>query len=530
MKKIFRKIFIPIPVTLIAGCLVSNSFSSCSTSQDVKRIDGTDWQGIKRGSFAENDYIINNKRKTVTYINGVSIGSFNLIIPDYVSVGKHKFKVLLGQKCFSHNTGLTGTIRLNNFIREIPNECFFGCASLVGIICLKKLIKIGDWAFADVPLLSHIYILQSGELDTDWASELSYIGDFAFYNAILLDGSIILGSQCYYVGDYAFNNCSNIKSVDMQFCDILVNINVGTFAASGIRDVYFPPNLQNIEDEAFRWCADLQIVHIPVKGMTLSLGRNCFFGCESLLRFTNVIKVKKLGEGCFSYDSNISFPVWQPEYELDEIPNNAFSACGFSALKFYPNGVKNICDYAFADNQNLNFLDFSEYSVEDGPPQWEGKHIFSGANFNGGTILFNDRNRFTQEWKNFFLDNNIEVGEKWRIETTPQPFKKIIEPEKKKYTVILNYSDTVALEPFSYETTDDFDEQQLVIKFNPKSTEESEHATFKLNTQIDKNNKEIKLELKISNATPGTYQGKVLFFYGATKLITQESLFTIECV
>ncbi|MCQ2956348.1 MAG: leucine-rich repeat domain-containing protein [Mycoplasmoidaceae bacterium] len=119
------------------------------------------------GSFAENDYVIDGIKGTITYISGISIHAYNLVIPNYVDHNGQKLKVYLGEKCFMNNSGISGTIELNDFIREIPTNCFSFCSSLTGVIFKNSPTNIADFAFCDTPLLSKIYVLKDGQLSTD---------------------------------------------------------------------------------------------------------------------------------------------------------------------------------------------------------------------------------------------------------------------------------------------------------------------------------------------------------------------------
>lgn len=527
MKKI-NKIFISIPILAITPVLTLAATNSCTKSISAKRADGTDWEGLTQGSFAKNDYLIDDEKETITYINSVSIHAYNLVIPDYVKLNNRKLKVLIGERCFKNNIGIAGTIRLNTFIREIPKECFLGCSSLIGVICIKNLLRIENWAFANAPLLSHIYILQDEQLNPDWSSEISYIGDFAFYKCIGLSGNIVLGTQCNYVGQYAFNYCASLEEVGMQFCNMIFKINQGCFASSGIKQLWFPPNLQCIEKEAFKWCDRLDTINVPVTGMKLTLGTNAFFGCQALRRFTNRIKIEEIGPGCFSFNKHINFPVWEPEYGLEEIPCNTFSSCGFSSLKFYPDGPSNIGDYAFSDNKELNYIDFSAYAVEDGIPQWKGRHIFEGANPQGGTILLSERNRFSHEWQEFLNQNDIDTT-KWQLRTAQQPFIKVTSPAKTDYIVTVhNGSGSVTLDPFTYTSEDNIEQDLFSSSFHPRSSDEKQKATFKkTHWKLDTQKKTITLTLDIIDATNGTFTGTPNFFYGTTKILTDSVKFKI---
>lgn len=529
MKNKFVKILLS-STAISSLAMIAPCFSSCTTNvNEIKSIDGTDWEGLNVGSFAENDYDINVGEGTITYFKSVGIHAFNLVIPNYVSWNETKLKVLLGEECFKDNNGISGNVELNDFIREIPKGCFQHCPSLTGIIFHKKPTLISDYAFCNSVLLSQIYVLQNRELITDWESDLRYVGAFAFYKCIALDGDFIPGTNLLGIGEFAFSQCEMLKLVNLQFCHSLTYLDKGVFSSCGIRRLFLSPSMTSIGDEAFKWCTNLEWIKVPIKGMELALGNHAFYHCDSLETWTDSFRVNSIGEGCFAFDKKLTFPIWLDEYGIETIADSAFASCGMTSIKFKPSGVQDVGDYAFSDNNNLNFIDFSEYKPEDGIPKWQGAHIFDGAS-DEGTILLNHGNKQDVEWLNFLEDNGLKVLEgKWKVITPQMPIKYITAPYQHGYVLEMDESGhgTLSITGFRYVSIGDFDKNNVHTYFHLK---DSSGVGVKLNPIITWDTKEqtFSVDVEVNDETPRLCTGYLCFYYLTKKIDGQWNNFSID--
>lgn len=463
-------------LSLFCPCLVS--LSSCS-NKSVGKIDGTDWTGHLAGSFLEDDYLINEKEKTITYIFGRSIHSYNLIIPNFVVYKKQQYKVQLGKNCFKNNLSLQGSVELNDFISTIPQNCFMGCTSLTGIIFHNYPTKIDNGAFINCFLLTQMIVYKKHDVRKDWTLYLKKIGDFAFFNC-QLSGDLVFGPGIQYIGESAFEKCIGITSVDMSTCDFLQNTSRAQFAScTMLKYVKLPKTLYRIEDKTFRDCPYLLTIDLPTDNMTLSIGEDAFYDCKAFTNFSKPVKFSYVGKGAFSLNFNNKVHLWEPKYGLEKIRPYTYSDCNFAKLSFHYNGP-DVMDYAFANNSNLCILDFTDFINEQGhfeAPKWTGKHIFVGAN-NGGTIIFPAEGVISSDWKDFFTNNDIVLSSGlsggWTITHQESRITKIVEPEE--HTTYIYPSETqgdieVSFENFSYEAEEHFDKERdkdkLILNFKP---------------------------------------------------------------
>lgn len=408
----------------------SSTLVSCyehQKKQTTKSIDGTDWDGRIRGSFAQGDYEIDEQQETITYTCGIGIQAIDLVIPDYVTFGDKKLKVYLGEQCFLNCSDLIGYVELNSFIDRIPDYCFAQCARLNGLLLNTKLIAIGKMAFFDCPLFEKIAILNYPYLDADWALSIISIGDYAFYKC-MLSGDLIFTNKLQHLGAYCFDECFKINSVNLAICESIKAIPTAAFSGcSSISVVYLPPNLQEIGELAFKDCTNLQHVILPKDNMNIKLGKYCFEKCRKLLDFSKHFTiVGSLPTGAFAFNESLLSTPWSAEFGLNKIiEKNAFASCLISSVVFDPSAIADVGDYAFSSCSNLSVIDFSLYDPLT-PPDWTGTHIFYDCN-QSGTVYLPNGGLMSREWREFLL--SIDLSDSWNIKEK-QPWVRYICPPK----------------------------------------------------------------------------------------------------
>lgn len=421
-------------MSIIAGtlaCTLSNclAFTSCSLvdffdSFSLKSFDGSNWNGVIRGHFFDDSYVIDETKKTITYNNSVGIKFENLVIPNYVTYKHKTYKVLLGPKCFQNNLYLAGSLELNDFIDEIPDKCCEGCHNLSKLIFHKAPKAIGDFAFTSTALQEIVVKTSVGE-SHDWAVDVRTIGQMAFYMS-WISGDLVFGKYLTHLGDYAFGDCYAIKSVDLSYSFNIHEISKGAFeGCTSLSIAYFPPFLSVVNESAFQMCTALTKVVLPRDNMRLDFKDSAFYACLGLRSFSRNFQINHIGDRCFYQNGMLEARLWESNYCLQTIGADAFSECSFASVSFDPAHIEDVGDYAFAYCPNLCCIDLSKYDVEVGVPTWSGKNIFLDA-YPVGTIYMAESALFDEHWKNFFLRNNIEISQdKWRIiKVEPEPDEK----------------------------------------------------------------------------------------------------------
>ena len=148
--------------------------------------------------------------------------------------------------------------------------------------------EIADCAFANCRYLQSVTL---GE-------DVERIGDSAFHGCLLLSDIIIRNAHIYYIGEGAFRYCKSLKKLDLRNTrDIsqqhtaylgdtfgqprgkILRISMGSFAYSGLEEIYFPDDTEvYIEPYAF---SESSLKKITVSELTVCK-ENAFANCKSL--------------------------------------------------------------------------------------------------------------------------------------------------------------------------------------------------------------------------------------------------------
>lgn len=518
-----------IPVGIVPFVSITSSCHEDDQSA-AKNIDGTDWQGRVRGSFAEGDYEIDEENETITYTCGIAIQAVNLKVPDYVGWNGKKLKVLLGEQCFANCTDLEGYVELNSFIDTIPDYCFLQCARLNGILFHVYPKSIGKMAFFECELFERIAIKSYSSIDLNWAIELESVGDYAFFKC-MLSGDLIFGTNLKRLGAYAFSECFKINSVNLYFCNDIEVIPTGLFTGcSSIDVVRIPPNLTEIERFAFKDCTNLQHVIIPKDNMTIKLGDYAFRHCPLLLDFSKPFNIPSMGVGAFSFDKSLLSNLWTGEFGTKTITKQAFSSCSIASIVFDPNSVIDVEDFAFSSCDNLTVIDFSQYDPNT-PPDWSGSHIFYD-NHSHGTVYLPSGSLISQKWKEFLLNNDI--GDSWNIKQKDPTIQYIIEPEDKDVnaTPIMLHQYTAVFENFKFGISpgSEIDINNVKVKYDIGEIETHFNFLFSWRKGQDETSYDLVIIFNCLDPTVpvDVLSGQMTFYYNEMKIPSLGSYFYIH--
>ena len=235
--------------------------------------------------------------------------------------------------------------------------------------------------------------------------EISVLGKDCFaYNEKLL--SFSSSGNLKIIEQNAFYGCCNLETVCL--CDGLKKIGKSAFSSCGLKEIFIPQSVKEIEEKAFLGCHSLNKIKLPetlnsisdnlfdscgeLKRIDLpehliSIGKESFAGCNKLESLTVPKSVEKIGDNAFgTYFSNLKIKFNCNNYRQDEnfifgpdekiisyigykaeneiaIPENtksigAFVFSRFSELEsvIFPASVEEIDETAFMYNfDNLKF-------------------------------------------------------------------------------------------------------------------------------------------------------------------------------
>ena len=232
-------------------------------------------------------------------------------------------------------------------VREIGEEAFYGCDSLISVTLPDGLTSIGDHAFLGCSSLTSVTLPDSltsigvnpfGGCDS--LVKIDVFPDhpvFAQIDGVLYEkatktlicypagkegDSFAVPDGILAIGDSAFYYCEALTTVTLP--DSLTSIGDSAFSdCYSLNYVTLPDSLTSIGDSAFFYCDSLTSVTLP-DGLT-SIGDSAFAGCDSLTSVTLPDSLTSIGDSAFadcSYLNSVTLPD-----SLTSIGTNPFFSC-----------------------------------------------------------------------------------------------------------------------------------------------------------------------------------------------------------
>jgi hypothetical protein len=265
-------------------------------------------------------------------------------------------------------------VKVHPSVKEIHNNAFVGCLSLVEVEFSEGLEVIGDGAFWNCKNLKHINKLPS---------TLREIGDEAFRHCASLD-SIEFPEGLQVIGESAFVECLELKRIKIPSahmviekwafakCTCLVSVELSEglqvigeywfYECTSLTTVNVPSSVIEIQDSAFAYCTSLASLDLS-EGLQ-SIGFGLFAGCKSLATLHIPSTVCKIGTcvfgGCTGLRS-ITLPG-----ALEIIGYEMFYGCTLLTHIEIPPKVTNIGVQAFQYCEGLKHLRIPSSVVEIG--------------------------------------------------------------------------------------------------------------------------------------------------------------------
>ncbi|MGN0783959.1 MAG: leucine-rich repeat protein, partial [Christensenellales bacterium] len=221
----------------------------------------------------------------------------------------------------------------------------FVYGDIVGEFAIPEGIEsIADSAFKDQTLITKITLPAS----------LITIGQYAFsYCSALEEVVVPYDSAMETIGGYSFEYTTSLKHIDIpgdENGNMKVRLETYCFRYSGIESITFRGDIAYVGNYIFQYCTNLTTVNNWVPNMPF-IPNYFFYGCSSLENFTI------------------------PSF-VTSIKTYSLYKTGIKKLVI-PSGIKEIGNYAFASNVNLEEVTFEENTelVEGG----FGTYVFSSC-------------------------------------------------------------------------------------------------------------------------------------------------------
>lgn len=235
--------------------------------------------------------------------------------PGAVQVGNGKFSMTINKKSLEIPETVTNDKNETYKVVAIGDKAFENSTeenSLGSVIIPTSVISIGNSAFSDLTSLSDVKFAEN--------SQLQVIGDNAFDTTSIK--SIIIPASVKTIGTSAFTKCSKLTSV------------------------VIPEGVTSLGDEVFSYNKQLPSIMLPASLTTM--GKNVFNNCPSLKNISvtqgNTLYASENG---VVYSADKTTVVKYPEGKKDT---------DFTV----PASVKNIGDYAFANNSSIQSVKLPE--------------------------------------------------------------------------------------------------------------------------------------------------------------------------
>lgn len=194
---------------------------------------------------------------------------------------------LLGAPDISDESGniiAHGRLELGEGIEQIGQYAFYNCVSLDTVKLPSTLKELGLRAFNRCSALRSVTVaLRQINVGTEdnavyhMVSDLTAIGDYAFYNCTLLE-TVELPDSVTAIGRYAFRGCAALKTLTLGS----KLETVGDYAFLGctsLEVVDLPASVKHIGNYAFRGLTSATCIYL--RGNVESIGQHAFYGCNA---------------------------------------------------------------------------------------------------------------------------------------------------------------------------------------------------------------------------------------------------------
>lgn len=222
------------------------------------------------------------------------------------------------EKAFQSCTKLK-SVTVPEGVTNIGDKAFAGCTSLATITLPKNAMSIGSGAFDNTAYYNRagnwkkgvLYIglhLVSADSGNPSRKEVSDDYDVLSGTVSIAEGAFVscgeiteiyLPPSVKIIGDEAFKNCGSLVYADVSEAAELTSLGVSAFMnCAKLKSVYMPPTIGVIGDNTFNGCTNLRNVTIP--DGVVAIGESAFQDCIALAAITIPDSVLTIGANAFN--------------------------------------------------------------------------------------------------------------------------------------------------------------------------------------------------------------------------------------
>jgi hypothetical protein len=233
-------------------------------------------------------------------------------------------------------------VKVDPSVKEIPDNAFQDCHSLVEVEFSEGLEVIGRSAFWTCTNLKYINKLPS---------TLKEIGDYAFGDCESLD-SIEFPEGLELIGINAFRECGELKRIKIPSAHVVIGR--WAFASCyGLVSVELPEGLQVIGKIWFRGCSSLTTVNVPSSVKKIQDG--AFERCTSLASLDLPEGLQSIGPESFAFCTSLA-SLHIPS-TVCKMGNHVFGDCAGLRSITLPDALETIEDRMFFNCNSLTHIE-----------------------------------------------------------------------------------------------------------------------------------------------------------------------------
>lgn len=233
-------------------------------------------------------------------------------------------------------------VTIKTELKNVSKEAFFSCPNLK-YIAIESTGKYDEEAFVDflyrksigssdiVLDLANFENMETFPKAKDDTSNNKYIAKVILPNNLKVIGekafqywenleSVVIPETVTSIEPYAFSKCTKLR--ELKLPENIQIISFGVFESTAIKELEIPQNVRNIEEDAFRFCKNLETV--TIKGDIETICKTAFANCQNLKKITFKKTVKNIGEQAFS---NCGFETFSAPKGLESLGSLAFAEC-----------------------------------------------------------------------------------------------------------------------------------------------------------------------------------------------------------
>ena len=290
----------------------NNAFAGCSNLERVilsKNITSIGEHAFNNCSALTSIEIPKSLEKTGTSVygkadNGIFVGCNNL-----KNITFEEGTTRIANSLFANCAGIE-QMTIPATVTEIQQEAFYGCKNLQRIIIPNSVTSIGSNAFAADSSLKEVMLPNS----------ITDMGTYIFSGCTSLQ-KVYIPEGRKNITEGTFQNCTSLQSIELP--DGLQYIRKYAFRGSGLTEITIPDSVIEIEDSAFRECADLRKVTLGESVKTL--GQYTFYKCPVLSDIALPDSLTTMGIYCFAECDKLATVTFGTG--LTKIPSYAFNLC-----------------------------------------------------------------------------------------------------------------------------------------------------------------------------------------------------------